>query len=199
MSKGFTIVELMVVIVLIGIVFAVADIGGITIFSDKRLETSLYKMKADIDYVQSKKMASNENYMVAFGTTVSGVTGINFDYVCFNDEDGNRSPSLSEVLTDSFSRKKMMYKLSNSEYSDSAYKDVTFEEVKIFNSSMTEVSNPVIWFDKLGGIRVFSGGAWQEIGENETNHNYIEMVDKTGAKKELKIYPVSSEMEILNK
>lgn len=157
-KKGYTIVELMIVIAIIGLIFSVAPVILKDYIENEQLEKALTKIKYDIRYIQNLRLDKTENYTIAFrrsltqGVSVVGITDTQFDYVCYNDLNNNGLIEYDEVIEDPFSKKKMMYSFSNdSKYNEKVYRNIKFNSI-IFHYSGG--SNNKIRFNQIGGIQV---------------------------------------------
>jgi MSHA pilin protein MshC len=68
-SRGFTLIEVIVTFILIGILAAVVVSGMSSDVSSTRLATQQEVLKADIRYAQSRAMNSNQIWVILFNTS----------------------------------------------------------------------------------------------------------------------------------
>ncbi|OQY09309.1 MAG: hypothetical protein B6I28_03320, partial [Fusobacteriia bacterium 4572_132] len=161
--KGFTLIELIIVVAIIGILMNVSSVLFDDYFEQNSLKTAINKVRYDIIYMRNLKYASTENFKMKFKSTserveVNGIDEVRFDYVCFNDKNNNDEPDfsedkeLNEIIKDPMTKKYMMYDFDSSKYTKREFKNIILEEVKFYNK--TEGIKTLCWFDKLGEMKV---------------------------------------------
>lgn len=199
-KNGFTLIELLVVMSIIGLIFGVVPVLFDNYLESEKLEKALSKIKYDIQYMQTLRMSETQNYTIAFrqsitqGVVVSGVPDVQFDYVCFNDDNDDGIPDINEVIIDPFNKNKMMYIFNDV---TKQYTDVNFDNVNISDISFNYSggTSRIIRFNRFGGIQVYNGTNFN----NEMNQeSKIEMslFTNQSTKKELVIYPLTTDMMI---
>lgn len=197
---GFTLIELMVVLAILALLFGVVPVYFGNYYQEEKLEKALSKIKYDIQYMQSLRLSKTENYTIAFrdsitdGVDVVGVNGVEFDYVCFIDENDNAVPELSEVIKDPFDGQLMMYDFDNTngQYTDTLFDNININQINFrYNGSIGKI----IRFDEFGGIKVYDGSDWNNELNLESNIEF-NLFTNPSIRKELIIYPLTADMMI---
>ena len=131
-SSGFTLTELIVVIILIGIFGSIGLTRVNSQISNIRIQVAIDQLTADIDLLKSMAFARHDTLTMVFSTA-------NDSYTVYTGPDGSRS-----AVTD---------------FSNSASGVVSFQNASFANVDITAVSfggQPVIQFLPLGDLK--SGG-----------------------------------------
>ncbi|MGM0508824.1 MAG: pilus assembly FimT family protein [Fusobacteriota bacterium] len=211
-NKGFTLIELIIVISVIGILMGVFPVIFDDYIEDRKLESGINKIRYDIIYLQNLKFSSTENYMIKFkkegdSVQVIGKEGVDFDYVCYNDKDGDHEPKYSsneeenEIIIDPLTKKYMMYDFDNPQYTTRELEELSLKEVKFYNEN--DGANTVLWFDKIGEFKVYedvndTNSDWVSMKyfENESgNYNHITL--EKNLEIDLILYPLTTDMKII--
>ncbi len=189
--KGFTLIELMIVIAVTGVVLAIAGAKFDTYLKDDAVDKAAYKMKYDITHIQNLKISDTRDYKILIDNN-------NKTYTCFRDDDGDDIPDNGEILQEPATKGPMTYRFANGGINGSPriFNDVELSRVEIFDStgaSALSGGTVVLFIDRYGALRVDNGGVYRDLSSNLTSRIVLSI---GGFSRTLILYPLTTDINI---
>lgn len=190
--KGFTLIELMIVIAVTGIVLSVSAVKFDSYIKDDAVDKAAYKIKYDISYLQNMKMSDTRDYKILFDNTEKS-------YTCFRDDDDDDIVDAGEMLFDPVTKREMKYDFAIPAVRSGSvqnFRKIELESINIYDQSGASAMSSgkvILYVDKYGSLQVRTAGVYGDISSNTANTIVIKLDDY---RRTLTLYPITTDMKI---